>query len=110
MPVLANPQSAKKTHLTRTLKFAIGAGAGLSLALVKLVEVNFYIGQPSPIIFGGVLTMLAFAVLAALFTTFADDAEPGKLFMQGLLAPSLLIAVVHRGADSPNAKGPDISI
>jgi hypothetical protein len=109
MTMLATPRTAKTTG-TRTAKFLIGAGAGFSLALVKLVEVNFYIGQASAIVLGGALTMVAFAVLAALFTMFAEDAEPGKLFMQGLLAPSLLVAVVHRGADAANAMAADVTV
>ncbi len=92
-------------------KFGIGAGAGFCLSLVKLLEVNFYIGQTPPVIIGGALTVLAFGLVAALYTAFGtDERETGKLFMQGLLAPSLVIALVHRGADATATATPDPSI
>jgi hypothetical protein len=92
-------------------KFGIGAGAGFCLSLVKLLEVNFYIGQTPPVILGGALTVLAFGLVAALYTAFGtDERETGKLFMQGLLAPSLVIALVHRGADATATTTPDPSI
>jgi hypothetical protein len=108
MSTLASATSTKS--LSTALKFSIGAGAGLCLALVKLVEANFFIGQASQVVLGGALTMLAFAILAAVFTAFAEENERGKLFMQGLLAPSLLIALIHRGVDAPEAKAPDVAI
>jgi hypothetical protein len=92
--------------LSVAAKLGIGAGAGFCLSLVKMLEVNFYLGQPSPVIIGGVLTVLAFAVVAAMFTAFGtDEQDTGKLFMQGLLAPSLVIALVHRGADVSSIPG-----
>src|SRR5207247_9480898 len=95
MTTVASPSS--KDSVAAAVKFGIGAGAGLCLALVKLVEANFFIGQASQVALGGALTMMAFAILAAVFTAFADENDRGKLFMQGLLAPSLLIALIHRG-------------
>src|SRR5262249_3622274 len=95
---VAAPQASPK--VARSLKFVIGAGAGVCLALVKLLEVNFYIGQSQAAVAGGLLAAAAFLVVGALFTAFGtDEHDTGKLFMQGLLAPSLIIAIAHRGAD-----------
>jgi len=84
-------------------KAGIGAGAGLCLAIVKLVEVNFYLGQPQAQVVGGILTAVAFVALAALFSAFVAEKEVRKIFMQGLLAPSLLVALIHQGAAMPGA-------
>jgi hypothetical protein len=108
MTTVASPNS--KDSVAPAVKFGIGAGAGLCLALVKLVEANFFIGQASQVALGGALTMMAFAILAAVFTAFADENDRGKLFMQGLLAPSLLIALIHRGVDAPEGKAADVTI
>jgi xanthine/uracil/vitamin C permease (AzgA family) len=108
MGMIASPNS--RHSIAPAVKFGIGAGAGLCLALVKLVEANFFIGQPSQVAMGGALTMVAFAILAAVFTAFAEENDRGKLFMQGLLAPSLLIALIHRGVDAPEGKAADVTI
>jgi hypothetical protein len=109
--MLPDVRGSSVRAVSPAVKLAIGAGAGFCLSLVKLLEVNFYIGQAGPVILGGVLTMVAFGVVAALFTAFGNDEhDTAKLFMQGLLAPSLIIALVHRGADLPTTKGPDVSI
>ncbi len=84
-------------------KAGIGAGAGVCLAIVKLIEVNFYLGQPHAQVVGGILTALAFVALAALFSAFVSEKDPRKIFTQGLLAPSLLVALVHQGAAMPGA-------
>src|SRR5215471_4613973 len=94
------PRSDSKVSIA--LKLAIGAGAGVCLALVKLLEVNFYIGQPRAVVAGGLLAAAAFLLVGALFTAFGtDEHQTGKLFMQGLLARSLIIAIEHRGVDVP---------
>lgn len=98
------------TTFSRATKGGIGALAGLCLALIKLVEVNFYIGQPSGVVLGGVLTMAAFVTLAAAWASCADETDVGKLFTNGLLAPSLLIALVHQGADAAQPRTNNVSI
>jgi hypothetical protein len=92
---------ADKRNLTWPVKLGIGAVGGVCLALVKLVEVNFYIGESGPKAIGGFLTLLAFVLLAALSSVFLGEKEPKKVFLQGLLAPSLLIALIHQGAGLP---------
>jgi len=98
--------------VTRPAKFVIGAVAGMCLVLLRLLEVNFFLGQPRDVILGGFLGMTALAVLAACTTAYLaeDEDPPRKLFLQGLLAPSLLVAVVHQGGDVGPGLRPAASI
>jgi hypothetical protein len=104
-PITTPPAHVQTASLKLTHRAAIGACAGISLILVKLTEANFYLGRPRDEIVGGLLTVLAFVVLSTIFSTFVDEDNPRKLFVQGLLAPSLLIALVHQGADVRTVSG-----
>lgn len=76
-------------------KALIGACGGICLVLIRLIEANFYLDRDQSQIAGGLLLGASFVVLSAIFTVFVEEENPAKLFMQGLLAPSLLVALVH---------------
>ena len=89
--------------MKRTTRWLIGCAAGLCLALVRLVEAQFFFGYSRAAVLVGVFTAVAFTVMAGIFTAFLDEPQPAKLFLQGLVAPSFLIAVVH-GHATPGAE------
>jgi hypothetical protein len=83
--------------MSTKMKAWIGGCAGVCLALIKLIEQQFLIGQTWEHRAGGYATAVSFVVIAALFASFIEETKAGKVFMQGLLAPSLLVAVLHQG-------------
>lgn len=82
----------------------IGASGGLALSLLKLIEANFHIGVENNVMMIGLLTYLSYIVLGVLVSVFFTDVEEDKkkvrknAFIMGLLAPSLLIAIVKKEA------------
>ena len=83
--------------MTSFKKSLVGGAAGLCLVLVKLIQAGFYLDPSIQLVevWGGLLTSAAFVVLAMIFTTFLEETDPRKLFMQGLAAPSFLIALAQ---------------
>jgi hypothetical protein len=88
-------------------KAIVGALSGTLLVILQLVGSNFYLDQDLKVIIGGVLTAVAFILIATIWTAIGDETHLEKLVMRGLLAPSLLIALVHKGVDVPEQHGGD---
>ncbi len=85
--------------MTGRKKALIGAAGGLALALIFLVKSGFLVTEPGIAIIGGYLTALAFVVLGALVGGFAPEEVPFKIFIFGVIAPSLLTNIIAE-ADS----------
>ena len=89
-------------------KAAVGALGGLALVLLKLIEVRFLIHEPSSgTVTAAYLTYgayIALGVIVAVFFTdesLAADKTRKSAFVSGLLAPSVLLAVVNQGHVPP---------
>lgn len=83
--------------MTWKLRAGIGAVPGGLLIVIQLVGANFYLGQPRELVIGGLLTALAFLLIATAWTALGDEVHKEKLVMRGHLAPSVLIALVTAG-------------
>lgn len=93
--------------ISRKAKAVVGALSGALLVILQLVGSNFYLDQDPNVVIGGVLTAVAFVLIATIWTAIGDETHMEKLVMRGLLAPSLLIALVHKGVDVPEQHGGD---
>lgn len=89
-------------------KAFIGALGGLSLVLLKLIDNQFYIGcQSSNEVIAGYLTYITYLILGTLVATFFVDHDlPAQkirksAFILGLLAPSILIALLTKPIEQP---------
>jgi hypothetical protein len=85
-------------------KAAVGALGGLALVLLKLIEVKFLIHEPSSgTVLAAYLTYGAYITLGVIVAVFftdeslAPDKTRKSAFVSGLLAPSVLLAVVSQG-------------
>jgi hypothetical protein len=94
-------------RFSRKEKAVVGALSGTLLVILQLVGSNFYLDQDPNVILGGALTAVAFVLIATIWTAIGDETHLEKLLMRGLLAPSLLIALVHKGVDVPEQHGGD---
>ena len=94
-------------HFSWKEKAVVGALSGALLVTLQLVGSNFYLDQDPNVIIGGALTAVAFVFIATIWTAIGDETHLEKLLMRGLLAPSLLIALVHKGVDVPEQHGGD---
>ena len=74
----------------------IGASGGLALSIMFLMKSGFLISASFPDLLGGGLTCLAFIVLGAFVGGYAPETVPMKLFIYGLLAPSILTNIVAK--------------
>ncbi len=90
-------------------KAAIGAIGALCLGLLKLTDANFYLGAADrSATLGAYLTYTAYLVMGmAVAFFFCDDTrDRGKsrksAFLMGLLAPSILVAVLTRPVSAPS--------
>lgn len=81
-------------------KSMIGLSGGICLVLVRLVQAGFYLASTPSAQLGGYLVAAALIIIATIFAAFLQETEPYKIFMQALLAPSFLVAVIAK-ADSP---------
>lgn len=82
-------------------KTLIGACGGFCVALIRLMHSSFYIGESGIVMLGGFLTAFGFIVLSVIFTNHIDDDKRGRLFMQALLAPTFLIALLQYPTVAP---------
>ena len=84
--------------MTSLGKVLIVGAAGVCLVLVKLIQAGFYLNPKIPTydVWGAFLTAGAFLVISVIVMEFADESNPRKLFMQGLTAPSFLIAALSQ--------------
>ena len=87
----------KREDISWKFKALIGACGGTCLVMIRLIDANFFIHKEWETLLGGYLTALGVVVMSTIFTCFADENNPRKLFTQALLAPSLLIAMVKTG-------------
>lgn len=95
------------------LKALIGATGGLALVLLKLIEVQFFVDDVvSKKAIAAYLTYACYVALGVIVAVFFtdDSLEDGKrkksAFIAGLLAPSLLLAIVRQPV--PQVKTEDI--
>jgi hypothetical protein len=84
-------------------KAIIGATGGLALALLKLIDAKFYLASIASIeAHAAYLTYLCYALLGSVAAVFLTDHElPAQkirrgAFVLGLLAPSVLLAIVNQ--------------
>ena len=98
-------------------RMAIGAVGGLCLSLLKLIEVDFLL-LPSVLPIErwvGFLTYLSFIVLGSIVAVFFADHEVSatkqkrNALIMGLLAPSLLLAIVNKPQDRYLARYSEIN-
>lgn len=93
-------QKASTTQLKSHEKAFIGAAGGFSLVLLKLIDVGFFVGAPDAKILVGYLTYASYIVLGMIVATFLTDHELSiekgrrQALIMGLLAPSILIAII----------------
>jgi|SRR5262249_14597661 len=87
----------KREDISWKFKALIGACGGTCLVMIRLIDANFFIHKEWETLLGGYLTALGVVVMSTIFTCFADENNPRKLFTHALLAPSLLIAMVKTG-------------
>lgn len=92
-------------------KALIGASGGVALVLLKLIEVQFFVDDiSSRKAIAAFLTYGAYIVLGVIVAIFFtdDSLEDGKrkksAFVAGLLAPSLLIAILRQPLPGPGAE------
>jgi len=94
------PHNIKGEELRSYQKAFIGAAGGFSLVLLKLIEEKFFIGAAETKIIVGYLTYGSYIILGMIVATFLTDhdltKEKGKrqALIMGLLAPSILIAIM----------------
>lgn len=86
-------------------KALIGFAGGVCLVLVKCVQASFYLDKGDLERLGAWLTAAALILIATIFTMFINEQDKGKLFMQGILAPSFLIALVAQAESDGSARG-----
>lgn len=79
-------------------KLVIGATGGLSLSILKLIQLNFYLdADKHATVLGGYLTLLGYLVLGTLVGFYFCEEQQDlnktrkSAFMMGLLAPSILL-------------------
>jgi hypothetical protein len=94
-------------------KLGIGAVGGFSLSLLKLTDAGFYLKEPDhSVAVGAYLTYAVYLILGMIVGFFfcedVSDAQKTRknAFLMGLLAPSVLIAIVTKpvdGATLPSA-------
>jgi hypothetical protein len=99
--------------ITNREKILIGGIGAVCLGLLKLIGANFYLTQTSgAVALGAYLTYGAYLVfgmaVAYFFAEDGPDAEPPKVrrsaFVMGLLAPSVLIAIVSKAPEEPSLR------
>lgn len=96
-----------KSKLTTKEKMGIGFAGGVSLALLYLTENRFFLLLPaelgSAVKVVGYLNAISFLAIGTIYATIAKEDVPRKVFTNALMAPSLLMAIVHgaTGVEAP---------
>jgi hypothetical protein len=97
-------------------KLLIGACGGVCLSLIKLIEANFYLASSPTVIAGAYLTYAAYIGLGMFVGYFFSEEHKDDLpktrksvFTMGLLAPSIIVALVSRPIQVPSAVGANAS-
>ena len=92
-----------RDELTKFQIARIGAIGGICLSILKLIEVKFYVGaESSNEIIVGYLTYVSYVLLGMAVAVYFSDRElPAQkleknALMMGLLAPSILIAIITK--------------
>ncbi len=98
--------------LTTKQKSYIGAIGGLCLVLLKLIEQKFFVGSASTnIAIAAYLTYVSYILLGMIVAAFLTDHElphekcKRNALLMGLLAPSILIAIVSKPVEHEGLKG-----
>lgn len=101
--------STEEKPLTFLQKAIIGAAGGLCLTLLKLIDAQFYMNSSSSNeVTAAYLTYGAYIVLGMIVAIFFTDHDlPRKkceknALILGLLAPSILIAIITNPVEKPN--------
>lgn len=82
------------------VKTLIGFLAGICISVVILYKIwpaGMVLSLSVDLLIGKLIPLVAFPVLSMIFVTFVEEKTPGKLFMHGLLAPSMLFTLVGTG-------------
>ena len=73
-------------------RLAYGALGGLTLVLVRAVQLGFFIGVPAKTALAGWLTLASFSVIALIGALVTDEKKAFKVYVAGLGTPSLAVA------------------
>ena len=73
-------------------RLLIGGLGGLTLVIVRAIQLGFYIDSPPTTALVGWLTLLGLAVISMIVALLTDDHTPLKVYITGLGAPSLVAA------------------
>ena len=86
-----NPVTGGHLQLPRDWKvrLAYGGLGGLTLVLVRAIQLGFYVGASSEVVIVGWLTLLGFAFISIIWALVTDERTPTKVYLSGLGAPSL---------------------
>jgi len=97
--------------MTWQMKALIGATGGLALVLLKLIEVQFFVDDfGSKKALAAYLTYSAYVFLGIIVAVFftdeslEDSKKRRSAFFAGLLAPSILLAVIRQPSAGPEAE------
>src|SRR5258708_14077832 len=94
-------------------KLSIGAIGAVCVSILKLINANFYLGSSRSEAIGAYLTFFGYVVLGmALGGLFWEDREVAQktrksAFLMGLLAPSILLAIIAKPPSIGGAIGTD---
>lgn len=99
----AQPPAA--SHMRWWVKAVIGGAGGLALALLFLINQKFMMGDGNEAALGAILLSGAVVLVGMLLGAVVPENAPFKIFIYGLMAPSLLSNVVAQsgGSGSPGA-------
>ena len=73
-------------------RIIFGGLGGLTLIVIRAIQVDFFINEPMKTQISGWLTLLGFAVISIIWALVADEDNQTKVFISGLGAPSVIVA------------------
>lgn len=69
-----------------------GALGGLTLVVVRAIQLRFFVGEPWRVFAVGWLTLLGFAIISIIWSLVTDEHQRTKVYLSGLAAPSVVAA------------------
>lgn len=69
-----------------------GALGGLTLVVVRAIQLRFFVGEPWRVFAVGWLTLLGFAIISIVWLLVTDEHQRTKVYLSGLAAPSVVAA------------------
>lgn len=69
-----------------------GALGGLTLVVVRAIQLRFFVYEPWLEFFAGWLTLLGFAIISIVWSLVTDEHQRTKVYLSGLAAPSVVAA------------------